>query len=393
MGPPPHEIGKPGDIYVDNSSELPALYGRDQIRWVVWPGPELFFRHPTLEDRFLWCSEERIAWYPGKFVVDDAKARSGQTKSEMIQRALKSEADGLSILGTVNDAENRRSRKRAEKVRDEENKTDKRTSSDGMASEDTERAKRQKVHHDADHNAQAASCRQAGKEGETETNDSDISECLSETSDDEERQRSLQKEAALVDEQRGWWLDAVAQLCGRCSLAEARASTSESEKRLLEATIRVFEGRLMNEERERHRLSKLCENTEGRKDSDSEKVAAENRSLQCLLETSREEIETLGQKISALTRKISDDEKERLELQEKNTRLEQELTLLLEENEKLKTIQDTRRESRSADSSVTLETQTSTMPKIVLSCLPGHVGQTLAVHLESRESHDPNVIE
>jgi hypothetical protein len=121
----------------------------------------------------------------------------------------------------------------AEKVREEDNQTDKRTSSHVMGREDLEQTKRQNINHDEGHIAQAASSRQAGEEGTTATNDSDISDCLSETTDDEEQQRSLQKEGTLVDEQQEWWLDAVAQTCGRCPLAEARASASENEKRLL----------------------------------------------------------------------------------------------------------------------------------------------------------------
>jgi hypothetical protein len=38
-------------------------------------------------------------------VVDDAKACSGQTKSEMIRQALRSEAERFSILGAVDGAE------------------------------------------------------------------------------------------------------------------------------------------------------------------------------------------------------------------------------------------------------------------------------------------------
>ena len=386
MGPPPHEIGRPGDIYVDNSSESLAIYGRDKVRWVIWPGPGLFFRHPTLEDRYLWCSEDRIAWYSGKFVVDDAKTRSGQTTVEMIQQALTNEFEGHGVSDTEEERENRRQRTKAEKVRDEASQSGKRTSSDRKASDDSERLKRQKVEHNGGHNVEETSCRHVEGEGEMETHGSDTSECPSEGTDDEVRQRNLEKEAAIVNEQRAWWLDAVAQMCGRCPLVEARASTLDNEKRLLEATIRVLEERCAKEERERRRLAELCDNMAERRDGDNEKVAADNQSLECLHQTSREEVETLGQNIAALKRKVSDDLKQHLDLQEKNMRQEQQIALLLGENEKMKSGQE--RASRNAEMSVTPVTQTSKMPKIVLDCLPGHMGQTLATHLDSRESYN-----
>src|SRR5882762_6426239 len=219
LGPPPSDIGRPGDIYLDKSPKSFALYGRDQMEWSIWPGPQSLFKHPTIHDRCLWCSVERIAWYPGKYVVDDARMRSRQSASDMIREALRNESKGCAsgVTGTEAYRENRRRRRRSEK--EVENGGGKRPSSDLTASDDSERVKRLKVRHE---NASAGevSYREEGEE----TEESDHLEYLLEDDYSEELQwHNIQNERAN-DEQPGWWRDAVAQLCKRCPEVDAQVS-------------------------------------------------------------------------------------------------------------------------------------------------------------------------
>jgi DNA repair exonuclease SbcCD ATPase subunit len=164
----------------------------------------------------------------------------------------------------------------------------------------------------------------------------------------------------------------------------------ENEKKMLEATIRIFEERCREEGQERRRLAELCAKfkAEGRDRNDGDKVVAENRNLEALHETLNSEIERLGQNISALKRKVREDEQRRLDLQNKNTRQEQQIAVLLGENERIKSLQES---APRETNSVTPASGTPNIPEVVLSCLPGKLGQTLGTHIESREfQNTPN---
>jgi hypothetical protein len=382
IGPPPNEVGRPGDIYVDNSPESLGLYGRHQLKWLIWPGPGLLFRHPTLDDRYLWCSEQQIAWYPGKFVVDDAKARSTQTKIDMIQQALKSEAECDSPR-TEGDEENQQSTDMLENAGEEDNRSGKRASSDRTACDDSGRPKRIKFRHERSTNVEEPSCRQ-----EEEVEDSGSSECSSEATDIGSKVCNLQKEALMVQEQRGWWLHTIAKMCQRCPQVEARVGNLENEKRTFEAIIRALEERCAKEEQERHRLAALCAKLMAEKGGgdDREKAAAENRNLEALHKQLNGEIERLGQNITALRRKVWEDEQQRLELQNMNARQEQRIAALLEENKNIKSRQQST--PRDADVGVTSSGGTRSVPESILNFVPGKIGQTLHAHMESRESQE-----
>ena len=383
IGPPPNEVGRPGDIYVDSSPESLALYGRGQLSWLIWPGPGLLFRHPTLDDRYLWCSEQRIAWYPGKFVVDDAKARSGQTKIDMIQQALKSEAE-CDGPGTEGDEDNQQSTGTPENVGEEENRSTKRASSDRTACDDSGRPKRKRFRYERSTNIEEPPCRQE------EVEDSGSSECSSEVTDIESKERNVQKEALMVQEQRGWWLHALAKMCQRCPQVEARVENLENEKRTFEAIIRGLEGRCANAEQEKHRLETLCAKimAEKRDGDDSEKTAAENQNLKALHDQLNDEIERLGQNITALRRKVWEDEQQRLELQSTNMRQEQRIAALLEENENIKS----RQQNMPRDANVGVTSSGESIPEKILNFVPGKIGQTLHAHIESRESQESSIV-
>src|ERR1700734_868863 len=77
-GPPPLDIGHPGDIYLDLAKPSDyALYSKGISSWARWPGPDPnpllpaappakdLISHPHFEDpaRFLWCNGVVISWY------------------------------------------------------------------------------------------------------------------------------------------------------------------------------------------------------------------------------------------------------------------------------------------------------------------------------------------
>ena len=64
LGSPGSNLGQPGDIYIDITPELHALYARYPERWMLWPGPNdvtNLLRHPLHTDRCLWC-HTTIGW-------------------------------------------------------------------------------------------------------------------------------------------------------------------------------------------------------------------------------------------------------------------------------------------------------------------------------------------
>jgi hypothetical protein len=72
LGPPPNDIGYPGDIYMDSTKHMYALYGRMQNQWAPWTGILSSARkprrianllvHPNLPGFYLWCKGNDITW-------------------------------------------------------------------------------------------------------------------------------------------------------------------------------------------------------------------------------------------------------------------------------------------------------------------------------------------
>ncbi|KIM77907.1 hypothetical protein PILCRDRAFT_605648 [Piloderma croceum F 1598] len=66
-GPPPDDIGHPGDLYLDLTPGNYALHAHTTKKWVKWVGPrtkkEGLLAHPHLKDRYLDCSDRFIGWY------------------------------------------------------------------------------------------------------------------------------------------------------------------------------------------------------------------------------------------------------------------------------------------------------------------------------------------
>jgi hypothetical protein len=84
-GPPPSDIGYPGDIYIDLTEGSPAVYAMGITEWVLWHGhlsckaghrdPREIkpFSHPLLRDRILWCSEKTVMWYSRDTIRKDPR--------------------------------------------------------------------------------------------------------------------------------------------------------------------------------------------------------------------------------------------------------------------------------------------------------------------------------
>ena len=65
LGSPELNIGRPGDIYIDITPGLYALYARYPERWLLWPGSNdasNLLLHPLLSDRCLWC-HTTVGWF------------------------------------------------------------------------------------------------------------------------------------------------------------------------------------------------------------------------------------------------------------------------------------------------------------------------------------------
>ena len=64
LGSPGLNLGQPGDIYIDITPGLHALYARYPESWLLWPGANdasNLLRHPLHNDRCLWC-HTTIGW-------------------------------------------------------------------------------------------------------------------------------------------------------------------------------------------------------------------------------------------------------------------------------------------------------------------------------------------
>jgi hypothetical protein len=65
LGSPGVNLGQSGDIYIDITPGLHALYGRHPESWILWPGPNdatNLLRHPLHSDRCLWCHTTSVGW-------------------------------------------------------------------------------------------------------------------------------------------------------------------------------------------------------------------------------------------------------------------------------------------------------------------------------------------
>ena len=70
LGSPEESLGQPGDIYIDITPGLHALYGRYPEKWMLWPGANdasNLLRHPQHNERCLWCHTS-IGWIHPSYI-------------------------------------------------------------------------------------------------------------------------------------------------------------------------------------------------------------------------------------------------------------------------------------------------------------------------------------
>ncbi|KAI9512736.1 hypothetical protein F5148DRAFT_1161216 [Russula earlei] len=67
QGPPPADLGFPGDVWLNVRPGELSLYARTLSEWVIWPGPrkakKQMFEHPLVPGRYLWCTRKHVLWY------------------------------------------------------------------------------------------------------------------------------------------------------------------------------------------------------------------------------------------------------------------------------------------------------------------------------------------
>jgi hypothetical protein len=101
LGPPPNDIGYPGDVYIDMTPGSPAIYAMGNDEWTIWHGhikhlvgprgryEPLGFPHPLLRDRFLWCSDKSVVWYSRDSIRKDPRfSKDGVLASCLIPKVM-----------------------------------------------------------------------------------------------------------------------------------------------------------------------------------------------------------------------------------------------------------------------------------------------------------------
>jgi hypothetical protein len=83
QGPPPADLGFPGDVWLNVRPGELSLYARTLTEWVIWPGPrkakKQMFEHPLVPGRYLWCTRKHVLWYTCDGI---RKSASLQTRGE-----------------------------------------------------------------------------------------------------------------------------------------------------------------------------------------------------------------------------------------------------------------------------------------------------------------------
>ncbi|KAI0254202.1 hypothetical protein BJV78DRAFT_1186083 [Lactifluus subvellereus] len=83
QGPPPADLGYPGDVWLNVRPGELSLYARTLSDWVIWPGPrkakKQMFEHPLVPGRYLWCTRKHVLWYTCDGI---RKSASLQTRGE-----------------------------------------------------------------------------------------------------------------------------------------------------------------------------------------------------------------------------------------------------------------------------------------------------------------------
>lgn len=110
MGPPPRDIGYPGDIYIDTTPDAEAAYGRGFWGWSEPASSSDLAVHPQIVGRFLWCTAREVGWFLKMDVVAACKERGS---SYMTSQWL---ADVVKFKSGI--SENRNGKRKLEAVED-----------------------------------------------------------------------------------------------------------------------------------------------------------------------------------------------------------------------------------------------------------------------------------
>ena len=105
QGPPPDDVGHPGDIYFDyiNSGILDfdplVLYARTERSWLLWPGKDLedLLQHPHLPDYFLWEKRKSFGWTHARNIEGWAEAAAETAKRERAEVAAKRDWEAFGV--------------------------------------------------------------------------------------------------------------------------------------------------------------------------------------------------------------------------------------------------------------------------------------------------------
>jgi hypothetical protein len=95
-GPPPTDIGNPGDVYIETGADAFALYAKMRTGWKTWdplptwggifPPASEFLAHPDLENlnRFFWCDGYQLGWY----ALSGVRGKRSRMRQEGMYRTM-----------------------------------------------------------------------------------------------------------------------------------------------------------------------------------------------------------------------------------------------------------------------------------------------------------------
>lgn len=104
VGSPPSDIGYPGDVWIDLTSDQFGLYAKVGADWRKWPGllidSDSLIAHPHIPTRTLWCTKHRVTWLKHTSLLADWAAHRAEfetaletlSNSNVIGRMLMNEA-------------------------------------------------------------------------------------------------------------------------------------------------------------------------------------------------------------------------------------------------------------------------------------------------------------
>jgi hypothetical protein len=79
---PPLDIGDPGDVWIDLTTDKLGLYAKVGADWKKWPGllahDDSLIVHPHVPTRILWCTKRCVTWLNRKSIMSDWATHRGE---------------------------------------------------------------------------------------------------------------------------------------------------------------------------------------------------------------------------------------------------------------------------------------------------------------------------